>query len=252
MTALTYTHSPSLTPLTTQSPQTLSATSNPPIDYLMTSVMVLRQPQPPSPSAFQNNSQKPQVLLLRRHPQDSYPLKWEPPGGSIDPSDPTVLSAATRELHEETNLSNPHFHTWVAMARELPTEDAARMKNWGVQPEEELARDVEVKIDEAGGVVMVTTFLETKNVWGKMNFVATVDEGAEVEIDPEEHVEWGWFTEEEVRRGRAVLPLENGNGSVNGEKEEKEKERVLEFTSRAVWGSVLEAFRVGRELGVIA
>lgn len=131
------------------------------------------------------------------------------------------------------------------MARELPTEDAARMKGWGVQPEEELARDVEVKIDEEGGVVRVTTFLETKNVWGKMNFVATVDEGARVEIDPEEHVEWGWFTEEEVRRGRAVLPLENGNG--NGEK----GERVLEFTSRAVWGSVLEAFRVGRELVVI-
>ncbi|OPB46723.1 hypothetical protein A0O28_0068470 [Trichoderma guizhouense] len=246
MTAFTYTHSPSLGPLTTQSPQTLSATSNPPIDYLMTSVMVLRQPQPHSQNT---KNHQPQILLLRRHPQDSYPLKWEPPGGSIDPSDTTVLSAAARELHEETNLSNPHFHTWVAMARELPTEDAARMKNWGVLPEEELARDVEVKIDEEGGVVRVTTFLETKDVWGKMNLVATVGEGAEVEIDPEEHVEWGWFTEGEVRRGRAVLPLENGNSNgVNGEK----GERVLEFTSRAVWGSVLEAFRVGRELGVIA
>lgn len=138
------------------------------------------------------------------------------------------------------------------MAREVNIEDAAGMKNWGVLPEEELAKDVEVKIDEEGGVVRVTTFLETKDVWGKINFVATVDEGAEVEIDPEEHVEWGWFTEEEVRRGRAVLPLENGNGIVNGGKEEKEeKERMLEFTSQAVWGSVLEAFRVGRELGVI-
>ncbi|KAK0760939.1 hypothetical protein N5P37_005880 [Trichoderma harzianum] len=241
MTAFTYTHSPSLAPLTIQSPQTLSATSNPPIDYLMTSVMVLRQPH----SHSQNKPQKPQILLLRRHPQDSYPLKWEPPGGSIDPSDTTVLSAAARELHEETNLSNPHFHTWVAMAREVNTEDAAKMKNWGVLPEEELARDVEVKIDEGGNVVRVTTFWETKDVWGKMNFVATVDEGARVEIDPEEHVEWGWFTEEEVRRGRAaVLPCENGNGVGKGE-------RVLEFTSRAVWGSCLEAFRVGRELGVI-
>ncbi|KAL6818769.1 NUDIX hydrolase domain-like protein [Trichoderma sp. SZMC 28013] len=237
MTAFTYTHSPSLIPLTTHSPQSLSASSNPPIDYLMTSVLVLRQPQ----------SQKPQILLLRRHPADSYPLKWEPPGGSVDPSDPTVLSAAARELHEETSLSNPYFHTWVAMAREVNPEDAAAMKSWGVQPEEELARDVEVKIDEGGNVVRVTTFLETKDVWGKMNFVATVDGGEEVEIDPEEHVEWGWFTEEEVRRGRAVLPLENGDG--DGVK--KEEERVLEFTSRAVWGSVLEAFRVGRELGVI-
>ncbi|KAL7912189.1 NUDIX hydrolase domain-like protein [Trichoderma velutinum] len=240
MTPLTYTHSHSLAPLTTQSPQSLSASSNPPIDYLMTSVLVLRQAQ-------SQNKPQPQILLLRRHPADSYPLKWEPPGGSVDPSDLTVLFAAARELQEETSLLNPHFHTWVAMARELIPEEVARMKNWGVEPEDELAKDLEVKIDEGGSVVKVTTFLETKDVWGKMNFVATVDEGAEVKIDPEEHVDWGWFTEEEVRRGRAAIPLENGDG--NGEKKE---ERCLEFTSQAVWGSVLEAFRVGRELGVIA
>ncbi|KAL7957782.1 NUDIX hydrolase domain-like protein [Trichoderma compactum] len=235
MTAFTYTHSPSLIPLATHPPQCLSASSNPPIDYLMTSVLVLRQPQ--------SHSDQPQILLLRRHPADSYPLKWEPPGGSVDASDASVLSAAARELHEETSLSNPHFHTWVAMGREANVDDAAGMKSWGVRPEEELARDVEVKIDE-GSVVRLTTFLETKHVWGKMNFVATVDGAAEVEIDPEEHVEWGWFTEEEARRGRAGLPLGNGDG--NGV-----KERVLEFTSQTVWGSVLEAFRVGRELGLI-
>ncbi|KAK4085513.1 uncharacterized protein Triagg1_503 [Trichoderma aggressivum f. europaeum] len=231
MTALTYTHSPSLAPLTTHSPQCLSASSNPPINYLMTSVLVLRSHPP---------SRQPQILLLRRHPADSYPLKWEPPGGSVDASDPTVLFAAARELHEETSLRNPHFHTWVAMARDGNLEGAEAMKSWGVRPEEELARDVEVKVD-GGSAVRVTTFLETKNVWGKMNFVATVEGAEAVEIDPEEHVEWGWFTEEEVRRGRAVLRLGDG----------EERERVLEFTSRAVWGSVLEAFGVGREMGVI-
>ncbi|KAL7935177.1 NUDIX hydrolase domain-like protein [Trichoderma chlorosporum] len=235
MTAITYTHSSSLTPLATQSPQSLSSSSNPPIDHLMTSVLVLRSQDTPKPKP------KPQILLLRRSPTDSYPLKWEPPGGSIDASDLSVLSAAARELHEETRLSGPHFHAWVAMARDMDLEDAARLRNWGVLPEDEKATDVEVRIAD-GGVVKVTTFLETKDVWGKMNFVATVEAG-DVVIDPEEHVEWGWFTEEQVRRGRAVpaASLEDG-----------QEERVLEFTSRAVWGSVLEAFRVGRELGVIA
>ncbi|KAL7945826.1 NUDIX hydrolase domain-like protein [Trichoderma barbatum] len=241
MTPYTFTHSPSLAPLSTQSPQSLSSSSNPPIDHLMTSVLVLRKPQPP-------NTSHPQILLLRRSPTDSYPLKWEPPGGSIDLSDPSVLSAAARELHEETNLVNAHFHTWVAMARELNAEDASRMRNWGVEPDGEKARDVEVRIGDKDEVVKVTTFLETRDVWGKMNFVATVDEGQHVVADPEEHVEWGWFTEEEVRRGRAVVSSEDGG--VNGDGEAK-KEKVLEFTSQAVWGSILEGFRVGRELGVI-
>ncbi|UKZ79457.1 hypothetical protein TrVFT333_007212 [Trichoderma virens FT-333] len=174
------------------------------------------------------------------------------PGGSIDPSDPSVLSAAARELYEESRLSNAHFHTWVAMARDLNLEDASRMKNWGIQPEDEKATDIEVRIGQGqeGDVVRVTTFLETSNVWGKINFVATAE--GQVVIDPEEHVEWGWFTEEEVRRGRAAAPFDNGDGSgIGEEKKEEEEERVLEFTSRAVWGSVLESFRVGRELGVI-
>ncbi|KAL9473967.1 hypothetical protein ACSS6W_008347 [Trichoderma asperelloides] len=88
---------------------------------------------------------------------------------------------------------------------------------------------------------------ETQNV----NFLATVAEDAKVEIDLEEHVEWGWFTEEEVRTGRAL------RSSVITETIFPDKElsdggkRVMEFTSQAVWGSLLEAFSVGRELGVI-
>ncbi|KAH0490393.1 hypothetical protein TgHK011_001864 [Trichoderma gracile] len=218
----------------------------------MTSVLILRQPQQSrgttTSSPASSSPAPPQILLLRRSPTDSYPLKWETPGGSVDPSDPSILSAAARELHEEASLSNPHFHAAVGMARSVNAQEAAQMGEWGIPPEEEDAKDVDL-LHHSGGVggfqmkMKVTTFLETGNVWGKMNFIATVDEGVSERVvtDPEEHTEWGWFTEDEVRRGRAWRA--DGDGG--------KKEKVLEFTSQAVWGSILESFRVGRELGII-
>ncbi|RFU75857.1 nudix domain [Trichoderma arundinaceum] len=229
MAPYTYTFVPSLSPLASQSPKSLSANSNPPIDHLMTSVLVLRQPQAQA---------KPQILLLRRSPTDSYPLKWEAPGGSIDDSDASTLDAAARELWEETALKECHFYASVGTTRDLEDLDQSAVKNWGIGPLEEDAKDVQVEAkSEQEGIstqVKITTFLETKNVWGKITFLATTNNKDDVVIDPEEHIDWGWFTEEEVRMGRA-----------------EEGSKVLEFTSQAVWGSLLEGFRVGREMGII-
>lgn len=200
----------------------------------MTSVLVLRQPQSQS---------RPQILLLRRSPTDSYPLKWEAPGGSVDASDTSVLAAAARELWEETRLSGARFHAPVGATRQMNRAEASRVGNWGIRPEDEDAKDVEVR---AGDVrVPVTTFLETGEVWGKLNFLATAEGDLDVVTDPEEHVDWGWFTEDEVRRGRALVSSPDGAGA------DEDEEKVLEFTSQAVWGSILEGFRLGRELGVI-
>ncbi|KAL7819150.1 hypothetical protein V8C44DRAFT_317128 [Trichoderma aethiopicum] len=234
-----YTTSPSLTPLSTLPPATLSTTSDPPIAHLMTSILILRQ-----------SSSQPQILLLRRSPTDSYPLKWETPGGSVDvPTDPSLLSAAARELHEEARLSNPHFHATVGMARSVNADEAARMGEWGIPPDQEDAKDVLLRGVPGLEEMKVTTFLETGNVWGKVNFIATVEEGKSeaVVTDPREHLEWGWFTEDEVRRGRARRMRADDDGEEEGEG----REIVLEFTSQAVWGSILESFRVGRELGII-
>ncbi|OTA03961.1 hypothetical protein A9Z42_0044810 [Trichoderma parareesei] len=256
-----YTHSPSLSPLSTLSPQSLSTTSDPPIAHPMTSVLILRQQphQPPSQSHPQQGTTititttqppsipPPQILLLRRSPTDSYPLKWETPGGSVDPTDPSILSAAARELHEEASLSNPHFHATVGMARSVNAQEAAQMGEWGIPPEKEDAKDVDLQGVVGLQTMKVTTFLETGNVWGKINFITTVDEGVSERVvtDPEEHTEWGWFTEDEVRRGRAWRRVDDDDGKV------EMREKVLEFTSQAVWGSILESFRVGRELGII-
>ncbi|RAL05370.1 NUDIX hydrolase [Aspergillus ibericus CBS 121593] len=84
---------------------------------------------PPSPSPSTTPSSSPtnphpqiQTLLLLRSPTDSYPLHWETPGGSSDPTDTTLLASLAREVYEETGLT-------VTKVVELVAVDAwSRMK----------------------------------------------------------------------------------------------------------------------------
>ncbi|KAL6890921.1 hypothetical protein GGI43DRAFT_415136 [Trichoderma evansii] len=250
MPAYKFTFSPSLSPLANQTPQTLSSKSNPSIAHLMTSVFVLRQnKQSPSPSPAQ-------ILLMRRHPSDSYPLKWEAPGGSVDSTDESTLSGAARELFEESALKESHFHAVLGMTKQKAEDlfssssGEKRPDNWGINPEDEQAADIEVQVSEEMKILF-TTFHEPDGIWGKVNFLATVDEDAKVKVNTREHVEWGWFTEEEVRTGRALESSINTEIIFPDEELSDGGKRILEFTSQAVWGSLLEAFSVGKELGVI-
>ncbi|KAI1130833.1 NUDIX hydrolase domain-like protein [Nemania abortiva] len=79
-------------------------------DYIATSALVLDSTNPSNP----------RILLVQRAASDSYPNKWEPPGGGCDDTDETILYAAARELWEEAGLEaarivglvgEPHFFT---------------------------------------------------------------------------------------------------------------------------------------------
>jgi 8-oxo-dGTP pyrophosphatase MutT (NUDIX family) len=136
-----------------------------------------------------NSDSAPRILLLQRAASDSDPNKWEPPGGACADEDSSILYAAARELREEAGLQ------------------AARI----------------------GGPVGDPHFFTLSNggIVCQFNFAVHVlgEEGIElmVKLDPNEHQNFVWATEDEVRAGKS--------GNVD-----------LHFTRGEVERTVLSAF----------
>lgn len=118
------------------------------------------------------------LLLLQRAPHDSMPNKWETPGGAIDDADPTVLHGCARELWEESGLV-------AARINHIVTEGP----------------------DLAPGTVF--TNRTGKRFFCKFSFDVEVQQG-DVKLDPNEHQDHLWVTEEEARAervGERAIPL---------------------------------------------
>lgn len=116
-----------------------------------------------------SSTRSPRILLVQRAASDSNPNKWEPPGGAVDDDDVTILHAVARELWEETRL----------------------------------------KAVRVGRLVGEPHFFNRSNgdLICQFNFAVFVNTGAEgvstVQLDPNEHQNHVWATEDEVRAGRA-------------------------------------------------
>lgn len=130
------------------------------------------------------------VLLVRRAAHDFLPGHWEPPGGSVDGDrDESILHACVRELKEEASL---------------------------------VARRVECEVGE--GIEFGIRDL----LYRRLTFLVTVAGGGQVETDQQEHSEWVWAEEEEVKAER----MADG--------------RDMPVTFPEVKGSLLEGFRLHR------
>ncbi|PWY88560.1 hypothetical protein BO94DRAFT_464641, partial [Aspergillus sclerotioniger CBS 115572] len=97
---------------------------------------------------------------------------WETPGGSTDPTDPTLLSALVREVFEETGLTVTKVVDLVAV------DEWTRSRGERVVREMKWSFLVEVDVLNRDGV----------GRW---------EEG--VVLAPEEHCAWRWVGEEEAR-----------------------------------------------------
>ncbi|KAF4980138.1 hypothetical protein FDECE_17941 [Fusarium decemcellulare] len=121
------------------------------------------------------------ILLLQRAPDDSMPNKWEVPGGACDDEDPSVLYGCARELWEEAGLELRHIRQVI--------------------PDGLNGRPGAVFTNRTG-----------KRFFCKFSFIVDVDQGQEVKLDPKEHQDFVWATEEEVRNeaiGDRKIPLTN-------------------------------------------
>ncbi|PMB72817.1 hypothetical protein BM221_000234 [Beauveria bassiana] len=164
------------------------------------------------------------TLLLCRAATDSYPLKWEIPGGSVDADDATILDAVARELWEETGLTAAHMVAPIVMVPEEPLTETTRA-GLGIQPQDE-----GLGVDADG---LTVTFEETGRLWGKVTALVTTVRGEdEVVLRDEEHGEAAWVTEEDVQRGE----LPEGDGTRG--------RRAMDFVSDGVRRAILDGFRV--------
>ncbi|KAJ2972015.1 hypothetical protein NQ176_g7400 [Zarea fungicola] len=171
--------------------------ANPHVARLMAAAMVFRQP---NSTATSTSASAAQTLLLCRAFGDSYPMKWEISGGSVDAGDSSILDAIARELWEETGLVVRHMSSPVLI---VPAEGEARYAlsddmrcGLGIKPDEE---DVGINADG-----LSVTFLETGEIWAKPTAIVEVDTTDGVVLREDEHVDWAWATEEDVLKGEVV------------------------------------------------
>lgn len=110
------------------------------------------------------------VLLIRRSPNDSWPLHWEIPGGAAEPEDASILHACARELFEEAGL---------------------------------VATSIISVVDPEGRLFVTGS----GNLVCKFEFIVSVEGDAsggfpQVTLDPNEHVEYLWASERECEERR--------------------------------------------------
>lgn len=85
-------------------------------------------PAPTAAAACLYDRDRGTVLLGRRGPAQSHPGTWCIPGGKVEASDPAPLSAALRELREETGITllgdeaQPFDYLLHSIPRSAPVE----------------------------------------------------------------------------------------------------------------------------------
>ncbi|KAH0837442.1 hypothetical protein AYO21_08958 [Fonsecaea monophora] len=170
-----------------------------------------------------NGTQSLRVLLVQRAAHDSAPLRWEAPGGACDPEDASILHAVARELWEEAGLVARRIGPLVAPGHVFVTRGGKRVCKFEflVDVVGDRVNDVE---DDDG-----RRKDRGKDGDGKGGGIAP--RIPQVKLDPNEHVDYVWATEEECREGRTIA------GNIE-----------LAFTTRQQKATLLEAFKVWREL----
>lgn len=135
----------------------------------------------------------PRVLLLQRAQSDSYPGFWEGPGGLVEPEhDATLLQGVAREVLEETGLRVTRFFDLVSV------DEWMREQGGKVRTVAKFSFLVGVAAARpfSSATATATTGAGAREIWEEM-----------ITLDPTEHQEYRWVTEEEVQHA-----VESGNG----------------------------------------
>lgn len=139
------------------------------------------------------------VLVIQRAANDSLPNKWEFPGGAADDDDPTIFHAAARELWEESGLVAKRFTHIVTQGPDKEPGETFQNRN------------------------RTKTFV-------RFAFHVEVESCDDVKLDPNEHQNHAWASEEDIRQ-------------------QKLDGKDMSITRWTVQALFLEAFRLRRKKG---
>ncbi len=109
------------------------------------------------------------VLLIQRAAHDSMPLRWEIPGGGVDEEDESILHGLAREIWEESGLLVTRVVRAVGAGHTFTSSKGKKVIRYSFE--------VEIERPAEGGLPTVT-------------------------LDPEEHADYAWVSEEECRGHR--------------------------------------------------
>ena len=141
-------------------------TRKPQYTNLVVGALIFHPPTPTQPTRL--------LILQRASTEHAFPNLWEVPGGSSDLKDPTILHTAARETFEETGLRLMRFVREVGKGVEFVTGKTRWVKlSFEIEVVEMHGRKAEGAVDDV-----------------------------EIRLDPEEHQDYKWVTEQELREDR--------------------------------------------------
>lgn len=182
----------------------LSPSSSPKLDGIAVGALVFKLPVPSNDGG---ETQPVRVLLIQRAKTDSLPEQWEIPSGVVSNSpekDASITQAVARELWEETSF----------FARRL----------------------VRLVVGPGGDEGYVFSNSTRTKLFCRYVFEVEVGDTDEVKLNPWEHQDFVWATDDEV----SDLRVKGSSG---------EDERAIGLTSEHLRKLILEGFRLRRERG---
>ena len=149
-------------------------------------------------------SDHPRLLQIQRAASErAFPNLWEVPGGSSELTDPTILHSVAREVFEETGLHLTRFIRQIGSGTEFVTGPKSRPKPW-------LKLHFEIEVAELGRALLEGLSSCVHGDHGQQSGaeqsgrLRNVISGTSIEVflDPTEHQDYRWVSEDDVRTDR--------------------------------------------------
>lgn len=158
-------------------------------------------------AAATNDYNQPHLLLIKRADGDAYPRCWEIPGGSVEQEDSTILDAVAREVREETGLQLTRVVEQIGEG----------LVGWSKRISLRLSFEIEVAEIPACMTAESSlrsipsdhdrgTSSSSSSSWddeesGQVSVSNNIVDDIPVKLNPEEHQDYEWVTEEELING---------------------------------------------------